>query len=104
MIRVLLLLPQAALLALIGYNTITALWGWRDRRPAPAAPPLRLRVVVPAHDEERVIGGLLSDLAGQDHPAEMRSVFVVADRCQDRTRSEERRVGKECRSRWSPYR
>lgn len=85
MLRVLLLLPQAALLALIGYNTITALWGWRDRRPAPAAPPLRLRVVVPAHDEERVIGGLLSDLAGQDHPAEMRSVFVVADRCQDRT-------------------
>src|SRR3989454_3217217 len=23
--------------------------------------------------------------------------------CQDATRSEERRVGKECRSRWSPY-
>ena len=23
--------------------------------------------------------------------------------CQPRTRSEERRVGKECRSRWSPY-
>ena len=36
-------------------------------------------------------------------------VFVVAPKCEgyddhdDTTRSEERRVGKECRSRWSPY-
>ena len=27
----------------------------------------------------------------------------LADRCGRLTRSEERRVGKECRSRWSPY-
>src|ERR1039457_3636932 len=30
------------------------------------------------------------------------AVFVLADRALDH-RSEERRVGKECRSRWSPY-
>src|SRR2546430_15535430 len=31
------------------------------------------------------------------------SVAVVVDRAQGPPRSEERRVGKECRSRWSPY-
>ena len=30
------------------------------------------------------------------------SAFVIGDR-QEISRSEERRVGKECRSRWSPY-
>ena len=27
----------------------------------------------------------------------------MPDKCIDMSRSEERRVGKECRSRWSPY-
>ena len=31
------------------------------------------------------------------------SVFVLSAVCPDAARSEERRVGKECRSRWSPY-
>ena len=31
------------------------------------------------------------------------AVFNVVDSIKDRIRSEERRVGKECRSRWSPY-
>ena len=29
--------------------------------------------------------------------------LLLSDRRQNYTRSEERRVGKECRSRWSPY-
>ena len=29
--------------------------------------------------------------------------FVASDMALDSLRSEERRVGKECRSRWSPY-
>ena len=35
------------------------------------------------------------------------AIFLTSDfmvsRCSDEARSEERRVGKECRSRWSPY-
>src|SRR5689334_24873413 len=30
-------------------------------------------------------------------------VWIATDRSRARRRSEERRVGKECRSRWSPY-
>ena len=38
----------------------------------------------------------MSDLS----PAELTHILDVADQLK---RSEERRVGKECRSRWSPY-
>ena len=38
-------------------------------------------------------------LEGLDHP----ELEVVTGDVRDLTRSEERRVGKECRSRWSPY-
>ncbi len=77
---------QALLIALIAYNTITALWGWPHAVAAPPGPRRRrLRVVVPAHDEEAVIGGLLADLAAQDYPTAQVSVVVVADRCEDGT-------------------
>src|SRR5712692_11568374 len=36
-------------------------------------------------------------------PTSPNSAFVMADGGGDNSRSEERRVGKECRSRWSPY-
>src|SRR2546429_2709056 len=39
----------------------------------------------------------------RDHPARRRRQLVVRRRGDERARSEERRVGKECRSRWSPY-
>src|SRR2546425_7674937 len=35
--------------------------------------------------------------------AELRAVSGEPDICKHMERSEERRVGKECRSRWSPY-
>ena len=39
-----------------------------------------------------------------DHPIPAKFWRIIyADRLSGRTRSEERRVGKECRSRWSPY-
>ena len=34
---------------------------------------------------------------------ELDFVYVTGDAYVDHPRSEERRVGKECRSRWSPY-
>ena len=40
---------------------------------------------------------------GEAAPAECPQCHVGADKFKEMTRSEERRVGKECRSRWSPY-
>lgn len=84
MLRGLLAAAEALLLSLVLWNLSTALAGWRNQRPAPSATRSRpLRVVIPAHDEERVIGALLSDLEAQDHAD--RAVWVLADRCSDRT-------------------
>jgi cellulose synthase/poly-beta-1,6-N-acetylglucosamine synthase-like glycosyltransferase len=85
MLRVVLRTFEALLLALVGYNLATALFGWRNPAPAPAGERRRrMRVVVPAHDEERVVGALLADLAVQDY-AGPRETWVLADRCTDGT-------------------
>jgi cellulose synthase/poly-beta-1,6-N-acetylglucosamine synthase-like glycosyltransferase len=84
MLRVLALSAEVLLLALIGYNLIVALWGWRNPVPAPGgAGRRRLRVVIPAHNEAAVVGHLLDDLDLQTY--EHHAVWVLADRCTDRT-------------------
>ncbi|MGH8935088.1 MAG: glycosyltransferase, partial [Acidimicrobiia bacterium] len=92
MLRVLAYTVQAGLLGLVAYNALTSLWGWRV---PPAASPgerrRRFRVVVPAHNEEGVVGNLLADLAAQAYDSESASVWVVADRCRDRTAAVARR-------------
>src|SRR5260221_2260120 len=45
----------------------------------------------------------ISALVDTPELAEMDGWLVVAPSNADKQRSEERRVGKECRSRWSPY-
>ncbi|MDP9021941.1 MAG: glycosyltransferase family 2 protein [Actinomycetota bacterium] len=86
MLRVVTSALQAPLLALIAYNTVTALWGWRTPPPpAPGPRRRRFRVVVPAHDEAGVIEGVLRDLAAQDYPQERYRTVVIADRCSDAT-------------------
>ena len=41
--------------------------------------------------------------AGSEKPSEELARRIARLFCEDEQRSEERRVGKECRSRWSPY-
>src|SRR3712207_8311736 len=61
---------------------------------------------------ERVVGAQLLErdnrrvvltAAGQVFLVEARRLLGLADSAPELARSEERRVGKECRSRWSPY-
>src|SRR3712207_9345784 len=47
-------------------------------------------------------GPAVHSVGAQDHAYGQRKEEDARDRVR-RTRSEERRVGKECRSRWSPY-
>lgn len=84
MLRVLTRTAQAILLTLACYNAVVALWGWKDRTPAEQGPRRRrLRVVVPAHNEDSVIDGVLADLMSDAYPAV--DIVVLADRCTDRT-------------------
>jgi cellulose synthase/poly-beta-1,6-N-acetylglucosamine synthase-like glycosyltransferase len=85
-LRTLALIAQALILALAGYNAVTALWGWPDRPPAAKGRRERnLRVVIPAHNEEKVIAGILGDLTRADYPTDHLERWIIADRCSDRT-------------------
>ena len=50
-----------------------------------AARQYRYAVLIAARNEEQVLPYLLQTLAGQDYPAELYRVFVVADNCTDQT-------------------
>lgn len=49
------------------------------------APRKRLAVLVPAHDEERLIGRCVGSLLAQSYPHELYRVIVIADNCVDQT-------------------
>jgi len=55
--------------------------------------PLRVAALILAHDEERVIEESVKSLLRQSHPADRLSVYVVADRCTDRTAELSREAG-----------
>jgi 1,2-diacylglycerol 3-beta-glucosyltransferase len=55
--------------------------------------PLRIAVLVPAHDEESVIDACVASLMAQDHPADRRAIIVIADNCGDRTAERARAAG-----------
>jgi 1,2-diacylglycerol 3-beta-glucosyltransferase len=90
--RALALALQSAL-ALAGTYLLGLLLAARSERrrrgapvpaPLPAEPP-RLVVLVPAHDEEEVIGPTLAALAAAAYPEAARRLIVIADNCGDGT-------------------
>jgi hypothetical protein len=53
--------------------------------PPPADRSRRLLVLIPAHDEEELLGETLAALALVDYPSDLVDVVVIADNCRDRT-------------------
>ncbi len=64
----------------------------RDRLRGPAV-LRRYAVLIAARNEETVIGNLIESIKRQDYPAELVSVFVVADNCTDSTALAAREAG-----------
>jgi 1,2-diacylglycerol 3-beta-glucosyltransferase len=65
-------------------------------RPTQAAPgPGRRRfaILIPAHNEERLIGRLLDSLSQVDYPTQWVDIYVVADNCDDATAALARAAG-----------
>jgi len=67
------------------FNVAFVILGRRPPRPAPDARPARFAVLIPAHDEELLIGGTIDSILQGDHPEGSITVHVVADNCSDRT-------------------
>lgn len=57
------------------------------------APKKRFLIMVPAHNEEVVIGQLVDNLKNLDYPDELYEVCVIADNCTDKTAEISRSLG-----------
>jgi len=58
-------------------------------------------ILIPARNEEAVIGNLINSIKRQDYPAEYITVFVVADNCTDNTAKVARDMGAVCYERFN---
>ena len=80
-----------ALSPLTGYLLVLTGAAWWARRsdrhvtPIRDQPTTRFAILVPAHDEERLIATTVRSLLEIDYPAVLFEVHVVADHCTDRT-------------------
>lgn len=45
----------------------------------------RFMIIIPAHNEEKVIGNLIKSLKSLDYPKDLYDIFVIEDNCTDRT-------------------
>ena len=72
---------------LLFYQIVIGLFGFRKRTKdyADHDPQARFLVLIPAHNEERVIGDIVRNLEEMDYPREMYDYYVIADNCTDRT-------------------
>ncbi len=91
----LLTLFAAGLFVLTAYLLALTAAAFSPRRAprAAGAAPRRFAVLVPAHNEEALIGRLLTNLRQLDYPAHLYDVYVVADNCQDTTAAQARALG-----------
>lgn len=82
---------EAVLAAALGYLLVllAAATGGQPSRPAPrrsgADPHRRYLIIVPAHNEEELVGATVNSLRALDFPKDRFDILVVADNCSDRT-------------------
>ena len=77
------------------YNIILSFFGFRKAKKdyADHEPESRFLVLIPAHNEERVIGDIIRNLESMDYPRELYDYYVIADNCTDRTAEVAREAG-----------
>src|SRR5437763_6281312 len=59
----------------------------------PMSPQFHFAILIPAHNEEVLLGHLLENLSALTYPKDLFSVYVVADNCTDRTAELARATG-----------
>lgn len=67
----------------------------------PAKNNHKYAILIPARNEEAVIGNLLNSIKRQDYPSELLTIFVVADNCTDNTAKVAREHGAICYERFN---
>ena len=68
------------------YTLLTEAGNLLPRIRVAAQPPrTRFGVLIPAHNEELVVGDLIANLRTLDYPQELVEIFVICDHCTDQT-------------------
>lgn len=85
----------AWLMLLMVWQLLVSLFGFKrnTKNYQDHAPQMRFLVLVPAHNEEAVIGGIINNLNHMDYPREMYDFYILADNCTDDTAGVARRMG-----------
>ena len=97
--------PGAVLAGFGLYLFTLAAAGVRQRpeaNPAPLAPSKRLTILVPAHNEESLVGRCVLSLLSQAYPSDLVRTVVVADNCSDATEFNARAAGADVMVRLQP--
>lgn len=83
------------LVILMGWQLFLSIFGYsKNNKPyQDHAPKSRFLVLVPAHNEEAVIGGIIQNLSHMDYPRELYDFWILADNCTDRTAEVARSLG-----------
>ena len=83
------------LIGMLVYQLALTLFGFRKKTKdyQDHDPQSRFLVLVPAHNEERVIGDIIENLQGMDYPRELYDFYIIADNCTDRTAEVARSLG-----------
>ena len=83
------------LLGMMAYQIILGIFGFRKptKDYADHDPESRFLILVPAHNEEKVISGIIQNLQQMDYPKELYDFYIIADNCTDHTADVARSLG-----------
>ncbi len=85
---------QILTLAIALYQFAISIFGFRHRKEEiKHTPHKRFAIVIPAHNEERVVGPLLDSLKSQRYPRSLFDIHLIADNCTDHTTDVARKHG-----------
>ena len=77
------------------YQIVIGFFGFRQAKNdyKDHDPESRFLVLVPAHNEEKVIGDIIQNLNDMDYPKELYDFYIIADNCTDNTAEVARNLG-----------
>jgi len=83
------------LLIIMSWQLLISFFGYKRKTKdyQDHEPQTRFLVLVPAHNEEKVIGDIIDNLSHMEYPRELYDFYILADNCTDRTAEVARQMG-----------
>ena len=96
MLDTFMLILEWVLKILAGYTAVMSIFFLIPRKKYPvASPKTKFAVLIPARNEEQVIGNIIESLQAQVYPKELFDILVIPNNCTDDTEGAARRAGAE---------